>query len=165
MRTNWPELATNLESINHENDSQKGGQHFAEKAVEIILGKEWLIDTVEYAISNEPGSELAMNCLKHIRSASACKYAYEIYKSSSGDRANMAVWLIKHIANKVSFDWIDEFLDDPNVVGFGLGVLDQLLWTKEINYDNNVEQLFQKASKNSNGGLDELINFIRDYLK
>jgi hypothetical protein len=36
-------------------------------------------------------------------------------------------------------------LNDENVIIWGLGVLDQLLWTKQIPYDEKVEALLQLA--------------------
>lgn len=166
MRTNWYEVALAVGSIKEgDPNSESGSTRYAEEALEKILGDEWIKDTVEYAISFQPGANLAMNCLRHIHSEAACIYAYEVYSSSDGERANTAVWLIKHLANRISFQWVDEFLDDPNVAGWGLGVLDQLLWCEVIEYDEQVEKLLQKASVNSDGGLDELVDFIRGYLK
>lgn len=165
MHTNWLEVGIAVGSINPENFSQSGGTRYAQKALETILGDEWIKETVEHAIAYEIGSELAMNCLRHLQSEKACRYAYDVYKSSTGERARMAVWLIKHMANEISFQWVEEFIDDPNTVAWGLGVLDQLLWGDHIEYSEEVETLFAKASANSNGALDENIQFIREYLK
>lgn len=155
MKTNWYELTSSIGQ-----DSQ-----YVSRAFEIILGDEWIEDTVECAIEYGLGGELAMNCLRHIHSEKACIYAYNVYKSSTGERARMAVWLIKHLTNKISYSWVEDFLNDKNVMDWGLGVLDQLLWGEVIQYDENVERLLELAHTNSNGGLDELIQFIRDYLK
>lgn len=155
MKTNWYELTFSIGQ-----DSQ-----YVSRAFETILGDEWIEDTVECAIEYGLGGELAMNCLRHIHSEKACIYAYNVYKSSTGERARMAIWLIKHLTNKISYPWVEDFLNDKNVMDWGLGVLDQLLWGQIIEYDENVERLLQLAHINSKGGLDELIQFIRDYLK
>jgi hypothetical protein len=64
-----------------------------------------------------------------------------VYKTSDGERAEQAVWLIKHLANPISFDWIEEFLNDNNAIHWGIGVLDQLLWTEQIPYDDKAKSL------------------------
>src|SRR5829696_1781359 len=113
MITNWKELAKQIGSL-HEN-GERGGDDFAQMAFEQIFGRDWIENTVEHIVSFKPGSEVAMNCLRLLRLKQAVLYAYEIYKSSSGERAAQAVWLIEHIAHPVSFDWIEEFLKDENV--------------------------------------------------
>ena len=170
MKTNWKEIAIKIGSIQSTNDTlEKGGMEFAKRALEEILGDEWIEDAVEHAISGDPGSEIAMNCLRYIESIRAAKYAYKVYKESSiYDERSMAVWLIMHLRVKESFDWIEEFLNDESVIDWGIGLLDQLLWCEII--DNEQEQeridsLFELADKNSEGRLKDNIDFIKDYLK
>lgn len=95
----------------------------------------------------------------------ATLYAYEIYKSSTHERADRAVWLIKQLAHPVSYEWIEEFLNDMNVIGWGLGVLDQLLWTRQIPFDEKAEKLLHLALTNSEGQMADQIDFIRSYLQ
>ena len=166
MKTKWYEIALAIGSISPDNPySESGGDSYANKALELILGDEWIEDTVEYAISSKKGAELAMNCLRRLCSDKACRYAYNVYKTSEGERVQMAVWLIKHIANPISYNWVEEFLEDKSIIGLGLGVLDQLLWSEKVEYDDNIERLLVLASTNSDGGLDESIDFIRNYIK
>lgn len=80
------------------------------------------------------------------------------------ERADQAVWLIKHIANPISLDWVEEFSKDKNVIHCGLGILDQLLWTEQIPYDDKAKSLLELADKNSNGQLKEQIDFIKQYI-
>jgi hypothetical protein len=61
--------------------------------------------------------------------------------------------------------WIEEFLNDVNVMDWGLGVLDQLLWTEQIQYNENIEILFRLAMLNSNGQLKNQVDFIKEYLQ
>jgi|SRR4030095_6978349 hypothetical protein len=105
MKTDWTQLATKLGTLRENGES--GGDSFAKEAFDEILGDEWIANTVEHSISLKPGRELAMNCLRYIHSTKATKYAYQIYKSSTGERADQAVWLIKHLANPVSINWIE----------------------------------------------------------
>ncbi|AEW03053.1 hypothetical protein A4D02_03395 [Niastella koreensis] len=163
MTTNWKELALKVGSLHHDG-SESGGDSYGKAALEEILGEEWMRHTVEHIISFKRGSEIATNCLCLIHSHNTAIYAYGVYKSSEGERANRAVWLIKELAHPVSFDWIEEFLNDQNVMGWGLGVLDQLLWTKQIPYDEKAESLLQLALTNSEGKLTDLVAFIRNYL-
>jgi hypothetical protein len=163
MVTDWKRLAKQLGSL-HEN-GESGGDSFAQEAFDEILGDEWIESAVEHIVSFKPGRELAMNCLRYFHSSKATKYAYHIYKSSAGERADQAVWLIKHLANPISFNWIEEFLNDSNVIHWGIGVLDQLLWTRQVQYDNKAKSLLELANKNSNGQLKGQIDFIMEYLE
>ncbi len=163
MITDWIGLAKKVGSLNEDGRGESGGDHYAERALDEILGDDWIAAAVEHAISFKPGKELAMNCLSYIRSLKAAQYAYQVYKSSEGERAEEAVWLIKHISHPAALAWIEEFLNDNRVTGIGLGVLDQLLWKNQIPYDSTVESLLTIAYDNSQGRLAETINFIRDY--
>ncbi|MBL7718693.1 MAG: hypothetical protein JNL72_07650 [Flavipsychrobacter sp.] len=164
MKVDWKELAIKIGSIRSESPNcESGGNDYARRAFEEILGDEWVKDTVEYAISGRGGQEIAMNCLRLLSSEKGCMYAYEIYKESNSERASEAVWLIKHICNKVSFRWIEEFLNDENVRGWGLEVLDQLLFTEKVTPNDETERLLCIAEK-----IDDLkngVNLIRGYLQ
>jgi hypothetical protein len=131
MTTDWTQLARQIGSL-HEDGSESGGASLTQQAFDEILGDEWIESTVEHAISFKRGGELAMNCLQYLHSTKATNYAYHVYKTSDGERAERAVWLIKHLQNPISLDWIEEFLNDQNVIHWGIGVLDQLLWTEQI---------------------------------
>lgn len=163
MLTDWTTLATNLGSI-QEDGSERGGDDYAMQALEQILGDEWIENTVDHIISSRQGSELAMNCLRYIGSTRATKYAYKIYQSSTGEKASQAVWLIKHIANPISADWIEEFLSDRNVMHLGLGVLDQLIWTNRLLDSERIASLLKLAYDYSEGQLRDHVNFIKNYL-
>jgi hypothetical protein len=166
MNTDWTKIGTEIGSITKNSDC--GGTEYAKLAIENIFGEKWIKETVEKAISTESGAELAMSCLSHISSELANNYAYSIYQSDPNpERKNMAVWLIKHLAVKKSYNWIEEFLNDKNVIGWGIGVLDQLLWTEKIDYEDEkikVDYLLNLAITNSNGELKENVDFINEYL-
>jgi predicted RNA binding protein with dsRBD fold (UPF0201 family) len=162
MKTNWEELAIRIGSISDTGES--GGDDFAMDALQQVLGKEWIIDSVNHIISFKRGSELAMNTLRFICSKEAAEYAYSIYKSSSDERADRAVWLIKHIAHPISIDWVEEFLKDENVAHWGFGVLDQLIWKERISDNARVEILLQLASSLYDGALQPQVEFVRSYI-
>ena len=133
--------------------------------MEEILGEEWVESTVDHIISFKRGSEVATDCLHLIHSPKAAIYAYSIYKSSTAERTDRAVWLIKQLANPVSFQWVEEFLNDANVISWELGVLDQLLWRNQIAYGERVEALLQLAQANFEGQLADSVDLIRSYLQ
>jgi len=164
MVTNWKEIALKIGSLNVDG-SEAGGDSYGQAALEEILGKEWVESTVDFIISFKRGGEAAVACLRLIHSSRAAIYAYSIYKSSTGERANRAVWLIKQLAHPVSYQWVEEFLNDANVIGWGLGVLDRLLWTKQISYDEKAEKLLQLSLTNSEGQMTYKVDFIRSYLQ
>lgn len=167
MKTNWKEINKRLTS---EQEIQSYGTFRAEKALEMILGEEWIEEAVEQAIKfDDNSSELAMNCLRHISSLKAAKIAYDIYKQTENEnRKTMSVWLIKQLVVKESYEWIEEFLNDRKVMDWGIGVLDQLLWCETIDYEDEKERvdfLLELAMKNSNGELKDNVEFIKEYLK
>ena len=164
MLTDWTILAKKIGSL-QDDGSESGGDSYAQKALGEILGNEWIESTVEHIISFRRGQELAMNCLRYLQSTKATHFAYKVYKSADGERADRAVWLIKHIASPNSFDWIEEFLNDQNVIHQGLGLLDQLLWAKQVPYDNKTKSLLELAETNSNGKLKDQTDIIRQYLE
>ena len=168
MKTNWEEIGLKVGSLDGNQNIELGSDAFAKKALEEILGEKWIHETVNFVISGNRGEELAMNCLRLINSKKATEIAYKIYSESEPEKAVQAVWLIKHISHPVAFQWIEGFLKDQNVMQWGLGVLDQLLWTEAINYEENkakIEELFLLATQNSNPVLKENVEFIKDYLK
>lgn len=170
MITDWKRIGIKIGILTEEDTFDKGcSTKDAKKALEIILGKEWIKQSVDIALTIEPGAELAMSSLKLLSSELAVDYAYSIYKSDTDpERKRMAVWLIKHLAIEKSYQWVEEFLNDKNVIGWGLDVLDQLLWREVIYYEDvseKVNHLFELAIKNSNGGLEESVDFIKEYLQ
>lgn len=164
MITNWKEIAKQVGSLN-KNSSESGGDSYGRAALETILGDQWIQEAVEHILSFQAGSEVALDCLRILHSEKAVRYAYQVYKSSTGERAERAVFIIKQVAHPVAYQWVEEFLNDSNVIETGLGVLDQLLWTEQIRYNEQVEALLQLALAKSNNLLAERVNFIREYLK
>lgn len=170
MITDWKEIGINIGALTEKDTFDKGSStHEAKQALALILGEEWIRHSVDMALTIEPGAELAMQCLRQLTSEYAVDYAYSIYRSDPDEeRKRQAVWLIKHLAVPKSFQWVETFLQDKNVMGWGIGVLDQLLWCNRIDYEDNkehIDSLFEIAIKNSGGRLKDNIDFIRDYLR
>lgn len=164
MITDWTLLAKKLGSIK-EDGSESGSTAYAKLALEEILGEEWIYNTVDFIMTYRPGRELALNCLVDLETEKAAQYAYQIYKNNKGEIRQDAVWLIGKIAHPASFQWVEEFLNDPEVLSWGLGLLDQLLWTEKIQPDNRTEDLLDLAMLNSEGALAKNVAFIREYLE
>jgi len=98
-----------------------------------------------------------------LRSRRATELAYDAYRSATGTRATQAVWLIKHIAHPVAAGWIEEFLRDDAVAGWGVDALDQLLWRRRV-APEDVEHLLAMAERHGEKGVREHASFIRRYV-
>ena len=160
MLIDWVQLARDVGSIHEGGES--GGTAYASAALETILGEDNLHAAVEAAMSLRRGSELAMNVLRMIGSERAARIAYDKYKAGH-ENADRAVWLIKHIAHPCAVAWIAEFLDDAKVAGWGVGVLDQLLYDGVVD-TADVEPLLVRAEAHANDNVREQAAFIRGYL-
>ncbi|RYD96991.1 MAG: hypothetical protein EOP54_12185 [Sphingobacteriales bacterium] len=112
-----------------------------------------ICSTVDFILAYKRGRELALNCLLALESEKAVQYAYQIYKNNTCEIKQDAVWLIRHLAHPCSFEWLEEFLNDPEVLPLGLALLDQLLWTERIQPDSRTEDLLNSAMVKSDGGL------------
>ena len=160
--TDWTQLARDVGSLQGTNES--GGTRYACQALEQLLGEARIRETVEHVVAMHQGSELAMNVLRHIQSKRAAQIAYETYRGSSGDRASRAVWLIKHISHPSTVTWVPEFLADPNVAHWGVGLLDQLLWDRRIEPED-FEHLLVAAERHASESVRKQAVFIREYLR
>ncbi len=163
--TYWTAIAEKIGALKSDG-SESGSDQQTKKAFEEILGEEWIKATVDHIVAVNEGELTAMSCLRLIQSEIATTYAYSIYKNNFGTPVAInAVWLIKHIHHPTALNWVNEFLDDENVAVPGLGVLDQLLWTRTIEPDEQALTLLRKASTVMNGYLKEDVAFIRKYLR
>lgn len=164
MTTDWAGIGKKIGSIKEHTVSGADAGATGD-VMEELFGEAWIKKAVDFAISWQPGRELAMNCLRLLKSPRSVQYAYEVYKSSEGEQAVQAVWLIKQLCHPMSLDWVGEFLDDRNVAETGIGVLDQLVWHNEVKDDDRIEQLLNKADHVYGGILKPKANFIREYIQ
>lgn len=158
MPTDWTQLARDVGSL--DDSGEHGGDAYARAALERLIDVDGAVALV---LDARPGSELAMNVLRYIRSERAVRMAYDAYRASSGQRASTAVWLMKHIAHPCSLPWIAELLRDDNVVGWAVGLLDQLLWCERVELAD-VEALVMQAEQHANENVRQQAAFIRSYL-
>ena len=161
----WRALAQQVGALRENGES--GGSRFACEALEILLGEDNLRRAVDYYISGKSGSELARSVLWQIHPFSAMQYCRDIYKSDLPiEHRRLAVELLRVVADKRAVDWIDEFLEDEDVdiQNWGVGVLDQLLWSDLVEPEA-VEPLLAKAEIHTNAKVRETAEFIRGFLK
>lgn len=161
MDKDWSRISELVEK----NSSPLNHDRKSKLAIESFLGKSWIEKTVDYVIQLKSEWNLAVNSLRILESEYATDYAYRIYKEANNkENSRLAVFVIKEISHPKSIKWIEEFLNDENVADFGLGTLDQLLWTEKIESNDLTESLLNLASEKWNGELNEKVNFIRGYL-
>jgi hypothetical protein len=78
----------------------------------------------------------------------------------------MAVELVRVVADHRALSWVAEFLDDEDshIQVWGVGVLDQLLWSHLIEPEA-AEDLLRMAERHQNEAVRERAEFIRSFLK
>ena len=94
-------------------------------------------------------------------------YCYEIFK---GPRKlairRAAVELLRVVADRRALPWIPEFLNDsdPDIQGWGIGVLDQLLYS-ELVWPEEAEDLLKTAEQHQSEHVRERAEWIRNFLR
>ena len=156
-KIDWQLLAQQVGSLKPSSSSvtgwtEIGSSELAKQAIEQLLGEENLRAAVDYYISQQPGSELVRSILWQLHPYSAMQYCYDLYKSSAAnmDTRRTAIELLRVVADYRVLPWIHEFLedDDPSIQGWGVGVLDQLLFSNLVHADDSrVEALLRQISE------------------
>jgi hypothetical protein len=148
MYINWESLAN--ETVGTMGDQNcLDGAALSARALEVILGEDFFRDAVEVVLKEGEESELARCILKTIRSTIAMKYCYEIFKTSDDvDRSISALALIRWIANSGVIQWIPELLSssEPDVQNCAVAIIDQMLWSHILDYDNLKPMLVSSLS-------------------
>jgi hypothetical protein len=163
-KIDWLWLAREVGSV-EENRSVRGGTRVAQLALEKILGPANIREAVNLVLTDAPSAELVSSVLTHIHSAEATRLAYAAYKASTGQRARDAVGLIARIAHPMALAWVEEFVADENVIGWGTTLLDQLLWTHAVDPDDpEVQRLLSWIANHSDSRIREHATFMQNYL-
>ncbi len=164
IEVNWGELATKLGLLTE--SGEHGSSVAARCALEIIIGEDTLRAAVDHYIAGRCGSELARQVLWQLRPWSAMKYCYDIFNSSRSltDR-RMAVELVRVVADQRALPWVAEFLEneDADIQAWGVGLLDQLLWSQLV-HPEEAEDLLRQAGQHANPAVREQAEFIRGFL-
>jgi hypothetical protein len=160
----WEKLATDLGALTP--NGETGGSEPARRALELLIGEDALRSSVDYYIDRRPGSELARSVLWQLRPWCAMSYCYEIFKGSRDvEDRRTAVELLRVVADARVIPWITEFLKDNDlgIQDWGIGVLDQLLWS-ELTWPDDVEDLIETSAQHQNEYVRERVDFIKKYL-
>ena len=162
----WTTLAARIRS------SANGPQHWASqtdarRAIELLVGESHLVRAVEEYVAGHNESELIRAVLSLIRPISAMTRCYELYRSNARvNTRRAAVELLRAIADHHALPWIEELLDDSDEVNcrWGVGVLDQLLWS-ELVRPEECEELLRRAESHHDAHIRERAAAIRHYLE
>jgi hypothetical protein len=156
--SNWKDLAQHLGSIGQ--NSESGGTDWAIKALDVILGEEFLKSAVDWCIGGEKGSELSRSVLRHVHSNVALEYCYSIYKTNPDNQIREnALDLLKVIGDHRVLPWLPEILTDPSDTfrTLGIHILDQLYFTHK-SFGSEVKELAKMVENDPN-------KYIRKFAK
>lgn len=161
----WHKLSADLGLLRP--DGEVGGSEHGSRALELIIGEDALRASVDYYLAHHRGRELARSVLWQLRPWSAMSYCYDIFKGPHQISVRRdAVELLRVVADHRALPWIPEFLDDsdPDIQAWGIGVLDQLLFSELIEPEE-AEDLIRRAELHPSQGVREGAQRIRKYLR
>ncbi len=147
--------------------SEPAGGDVARRALEMILGEDTMREGVDWYVDRRPGSELVRSVLWLLRPWSAMAHCHEIAASSSDiEERRSAVELLRVVADRRALPWVSEYLADPDskIQVWGIGILDQLLWSDLIEPAEG-EETIERAAHHENSVVRERAEFIRSYLR
>ncbi len=154
----WQKLSAELGLLKP--DGEAGGSDDARKALELIIGEDALRASVDHYVAYRRGYELARSVLWQLRPWSAMSHCYEIFKRPKElALRRAAVELLRVVADRRALPWIPEFLDDsdPDIQSWGIGVLDQLLFS-ELLWPEEAEELIKTAELHQSERVREGLN-------
>lgn len=157
----WQQLAIRFDAL-HLVDERK-----AQLALAEIVGDDALRAAVDWYVDGKAGAELVRLTLWQLRPRAARDRCVEIWRSSdSPERRVTAIELLRAVATGEDLALIEELLSDPveGVQVWGIGVLDQLLWSDLVEPEE-AEALLASAATHSNEAVREQCEFIRSYLR
>jgi len=167
----WAKLAVRLGLEAPFGEYCCGGED-AQRALEVIIGEDTLRGAVNYYVSantgkdTHTGSELARSVLWQLRPWSAMCRCYEIFNGTHPvETRRAAIELLRVVADRRTLPWIPEFLrdDDPHIQAWGIGVVDQLLFSGLVEPEE-AEEILRTAEQHSNESVRERAELIRGYL-
>ena len=164
VHIDWQKLSAELGLLKP--DGEAGGSDDARKALELIIGEDALRASVDHYVACRRGSELARSVLWQLRPWSAMGHCYQIFKGPHElDVRRAAVELLRVVADRRALPWIPEFLNDndPDIQMWGIGVLDQLLFSELIEPED-AEELIKTAGLHRNERVREAAESIRRHL-
>ncbi len=157
----WERLATSLDALEHAS-TRKGQLALAE-----IIGADRLRASVDWYVAGLPGFELARFALWRLQPLAARDRCIEIWRSDAEPlRRQLAVELLRVVATAEDLHLVGEFLADPDagVQLWGIGVLDQLVWSNQLEAEEAAPFL-DLAATHANPEVRERCDFIREVLR
>jgi len=162
---NWDEVRSALRFLMPQ--CEPAGSDAARLALEMILGEDALKACVDYYVADGPASELVRSVLWLLRPWSAMARCRELATLPNRiETRRSAVELLRVVADRRALPWVAEFLEDEDaqVQSWGIGILDQLLCSNQIEPEE-AEVLLQQAVRHENGAVRERAEFIRGFLR
>jgi len=161
----WSALANQLGCLTPAGETS--GSDKARQALELLIGEPAIRASVDHYIARAPGSELTRSVLWLLRPWSAMAYCHDIWRGSASIEARRAaVELLRVVADHRALGWVEHLLADEDEViqHWGVGVLDQLLWSYLVSPEE-AEPLLTRAETHSAATVRERAEFIRGYLR
>jgi HEAT repeat protein len=154
-KINWEQLAQQIGSIKEDpilGKHERGGDDVARKALELILGNDFIQDAVAYYVEDSKGTELVLSILRLLRSVAAMNHCYEIYHADGNiERRRHALALLAYIADYHALGWVAEFLEHPDeeVNILSIWILDNLLLKYELEQPELFRLMLEKAEQHT----------------
>lgn len=165
METDWDGIRVALRSEMPDNDA--AGDEAARRALEIVLGERALRESVDYYVALRPARELVRSVLWLLRPWSEMIRCRELARPPNEmETRRNAVELLRVVADGRALPWVSEFLDDedPAIQAWGMGLLDQLLWSELVEPDE-AENVLRRAERHGSDGVRHRADVIRSYLQ
>lgn len=162
----WEQLARSVGAI-RDDQSEHSGTSLARRAIEKMIGVDACRSAVDHYVSHKPGCELARSILCHIHPWSAMERCYEICNEDDNtDIRRSAIELLRVVADGRVLPWVPEFLADTDqgVQTWGAGIVDQLLWSHEIE-PADCSDILKTMAEHENEQVRERYEFIQSNLK
>jgi hypothetical protein len=169
MPIDWEQIAGQVGGLESDGRERIVGTEGGRRALEVLLGKENLRDSVDYFIDGRPGQFTAEMVLSIAHPLAAMERCYEIFKTEADlNRRAGAVFLLSSFADIEAMPWIRDFLSDSEKVirWNGLHVLSYILYGPIGDEPIALaRELLQIADTDPDADIRELASKVRLQLK
>lgn len=166
----WTALARNLGTITREDEggtSESGGTEIGRSALSAVLGEKELVLAVSHYLEGRPGSELVRSVLMLLRPPAAMWECYRDFRENTCiDARRFSLGLLGDIADTRVLPWIDEWIDDDDMLVSGLWakVLEQLVYRDVSLHESEVQALLRKMDSHNSEKMRDYADEIRSIL-
>jgi hypothetical protein len=162
MTTNWESLAKKLK-LSKKEDFKLFNQQDTHKALEEILGEEWIKQVIDLYIKKGKCAELALNTLGRFRSKKAAKYAFkkfEQYKDSNIEKAELCITAMGTILHPICLEYAELISREDQYIENAAVLVADLIEDNVYAFNwQNLENIIEKVSK----GNEDLMDPVREY--